>query len=295
LFPQGMLDEMFAAYTLLLEHLATQEQRWQQNLPHLTPPAQLQQRAAINATQAPISPELLHTLFANQVALRPEQPAVIDAQRHLTYSELYQLARQTGHRLRQLGARPNTLVAVVLEKGWQQVVAVLAILQAGAAYLPIDPTLPKERFLHLLEHGQVTLALTHSSLKQSLSWPAGVQQLCLDQQEHTEATLPPLASWQQPQDLAYVIYTSGSTGLPKGVMIDHRGAVNTILDINRRFQVGPTDRVLALSSLNFDLSVYDIFGTLAAGGTIVRAGAIRRIGHSSLTSSRSRSGTRCPP
>ena len=79
----------------------------------------------------------------------------------------------------------------------------------------------------------------------------------------------PLEPVQGPEDLAYVIYTSGSTGLPKGVMIDHRGAVNTIVDINQRFGVGPADRVLALSSLSFDLSVYDIFGTLAAGGTII--------------------------
>src|SRR5207244_12468241 len=85
--------------------------------------------------------------------------------------------------------------------------------------------------------------------------------------EQNNATLPvPL---QRPDDLAYVIYTSGSTGQPKGVMIDHQGAVNTILDINERFAVGPQDRVLALSSLSFDLSVYDIFGMLAAGGTMV--------------------------
>src|SRR4030095_7597745 len=79
----------------------------------------------------------------------------------------------------------------------------------------------------------------------------------------------PLPLVQKPEDLAYVIFTSGSTGEPKGVMIDHRGAVNTVLDVNRRFGVGPGDRVLALSSLSFDLSVYDIFGMLAAGGTIV--------------------------
>ena len=92
---------------------------------------------------------------------------------------------------------------------------------------------------------------------------------------------------QQPEDLAYVIFTSGSTGQPKGVMIDHRGAVNTVLDINRRFNVGPNDRVLALSSFSFDLSVWDIFGLLAAGGTIVVpqaavAGAIRNTGRTWL-------------
>src|SRR5260370_3466163 len=93
--------------------------------------------------------------------------------------------------------------------------------------------------------------------------------LSLDLCNPAEATPPVPRKRQKPEDLAYVIYTSGSTGLPKGVMIDHRGALNTVLDINQRFDINPADRVLALSRLSFDLSVYDIFGLLAAGGTIV--------------------------
>ncbi len=93
-----------------------------------------------------------------------------------------------------------------------------------------------------------------------------INQALTDNDKSLAICFPPV---QSPDDLAYVIYTSGSTGLPKGVMISHRGAVNTILDINQRFGITSTDRVLALSALNFDLSVYDIFGILAAGGTIV--------------------------
>ncbi len=93
----------------------------------------------------------------------------------------------------------------------------------------------------------------------------------MDEETESDATFDKLL--QAREDLAYVIYTSGSTGLPKGVMIDHRGAVNTILDINRRFRVTPDDRVFALSSLSFDLSVYDVFGALAAGAAIVIPGA----------------------
>ena len=93
--------------------------------------------------------------------------------------------------------------------------------------------------------------------------------MCVDQANQMDLDDDPLKPVQGPEDLAYVIYTSGSTGMPKGVMIDHRGAVNTILDINQRFDVNSADRVLALSALNFDLSVYDVFGLLAAGGTIV--------------------------
>jgi amino acid adenylation domain-containing protein len=168
-----------------------------------------------------------------------------------------------------------------MDKGWEQVVAVLGVLVSGAAYLPIDPALPTERLWYLLENGQVELALTQPWLDESLEWPAGVQRLRVEDAAWAGVDEGPLAAVQGPQDLAYVIFTSGSTGQPKGVMIDHRGAVNTILDINRRFGVGPEDRVLALSALNFDLSVYDIFGLLAAGGLVVMpdAGTTRDPAH----------------
>ncbi len=104
--------------------------------------------------------------------------------------------------------------------------------------------------------------------------PPGIEKICVNTAELANECDEALESVQNPEDLAYVIYTSGSTGLPKGVMIDHRGALNTIIDINQRFQIGAEDRVLAVSSLSFDLSVYDIFGTLAAGGTIVIPDAI---------------------
>jgi amino acid adenylation domain-containing protein len=135
--------------------------------------------------------------------------------------------------------------------------------------LPIDANLPRERLWYLLEHGQVSLVLTQSWYDDQLDWPEGIERLCVDRADQMGLDESPLETVQGPEDLAYVIYTSGSTGLPKGVVIDHRGAVNTVVDINQRFGVEPEDRVLALSALNFDLSVYDIFGMLAAGGTIV--------------------------
>jgi len=269
LFPEGLLDDMFDAYLRLLNRLADEDEAWEERAPRLTPERQLEQRASVNATEAPCPPEMLHTLFAAQAARSPEQWAVITSSRRLTYAELDRRARQVGHRLRQLGARPNQLVAIVMEKGWEQVVAALGILYAGAAYLPIDPTVPAERLRYLLQHSEVEVALTQSRIDPRLSWPEGVERICVDSGDLEAIDPAPLAAAQGPEDLAYVIFTSGSTGLPKGVMIDHRGAVNTILDVNRRFQVGPEDRALALSALNFDLSVYDVFGLLAAGGAVV--------------------------
>lgn len=268
LFSPGLLDDLFTAYCDLLHRLAHDATAWHLVRPLPLPAAQAAQRAAVNNTAAPLTADLLHTLFLQQVPNHANQPAVLTAQRTLTYDELYHRANQIGHWLRNQGVRPNTLVAVVMEKGWEQVVAVLGIHFAGAAYLPIDPNLPSERQHYLLRQGEAVLALTQSKLVNQLVWPDGLQTLVVDTLI-PNPTLAPLAVAQQPTDLAYVIYTSGSTGQPKGVMIDHRGAVNTVLDINRRFGVTAQDRVLALSALNFDLSVYDIFGLLAVGGAIV--------------------------
>jgi len=279
-YPEGLLDDLFGAYCHLLERLARDDASFHERPSELVPvpPAQLEQRSRSNATDAPVSTELLHTLFAREARKRPEQVAVATLERRLTYGELFERAERIGQRLRQLGARPKTLVAVVMEKGWEQIAAVLGVLFSGAAYLPIDAGVPAERLHRLLTHGQVELVLTQSWVDSRAAWPAQITRLCVDDDAAWPAFDQPLsAPVQGPEDLAYVIYTSGSTGVPKGVMIDHRGAVNTVLDVNQRFGIGPDDRVLALSSLSFDLSVYDVFGLLAAGGTIVLPDHGRRL------------------
>ncbi|MGG4460874.1 amino acid adenylation domain-containing protein [Brevibacillus porteri] len=272
LFPEGLLADMFTAYCELLHRLTEEDAVWQESAPSQMAVPRLEARIAANDTAAPVSTETLVGLFDKQAACQTDQPAVISTQRTLTYGELADAADQIAKWLRSQGVQPNTLVAVVMEKGWEQVAATLGIMKSGAAYLPIDPLNPEERRSQLLHDGQVQFVLTQSWLDERLGWPLDVERLIVDQMMTRDeaSTVNPVASVAgQPEDLAYVIYTSGSTGQPKGVMIDHRGAVNTIEDINQRFAVGAQDRVLALSNLNFDLSVYDIFGMLAAGGTIV--------------------------
>ncbi|HEY6321973.1 MAG TPA: amino acid adenylation domain-containing protein [Thermoanaerobaculia bacterium] len=307
LFPPGLIDEMFAAFRGLLERLAAAAPEaaagetgeavgalppaWRQDRWELAPAAQLAERAAIHAAASALPappPGLLHTLIAPPSA----RPAVAAPDRVLTYAELHHRAAALARQLRALGARPGTLVAVVMEKGWEQAVAAFGILGSGAAYLPIDPDLPAERRSWLLADGGVEIAVTQPWLEERFAlageWPKTLRRLTVmaeipggaTQEEGAagaagaagaEATggVVEAAPGQSAGDLAYVIYTSGSTGRPKGVAIDHRGAVNTVLDVNQRFGVGPDDRVFALSSLSFDLSVYDLFGTLAAGGTVV--------------------------
>ncbi|NEO98548.1 MAG: amino acid adenylation domain-containing protein [Symploca sp. SIO2E9] len=276
LFPEGLINHMFETYCHFIKQLATSEAAWLETNRQLVPPAQLAQRCLVNATVAPISDQMLHTLFAAQVQVRGNECAIISSQRCLSYQELYELSNQVAHKLRSLGVTPNQLVAVVMEKGWEQIVTVMGILNSGAAYLPIDPTLPKERLWYLLDNGEVQLVLTQSWLNKRLEWLDGVQRICVDTQELAAESKQSLEPVQKPDDLAYVLYTSGSTGLPKGVMIAHRGAVNAINYTNQFFNIGSDDRLLALTALHHDMSVYDIFGILAAGGTLVMPDASAR-------------------
>ena len=280
LFPAGMSRDMFDAFLGLVHRLATDERAWQlgwsENTRLLLPAAHRQQRETVNATDAPLPDGLLNSLVERQAAWRPDQPAVISNRRTLTYEELSRLANRWGRRLRELGARPNTLVAVVMEKGWEQVVGLLGVQHAGAAYLPVDAGLPKERLRYLLENGEVELVLTQSWLDERLEWPERVVRLCVDREVLAEIDDGPLPPIQEPDDLACCIYTSGSTGLPKGVMLTHRGVMNAIVYTNQQFRIGPSDRVLAVTALHHDMSLYDIFGVFEAGGALIMPDASGR-------------------
>lgn len=281
LFPEGLIAEMFEAYCRLLGTLATSEFSWTETTQQLLPSTQWVQREATNATDALISDKLLHEFFAEQVRVQGHKNAVISSQCTLTYQELYERSNQVANRLRHLGVVPNQLVAIVMEKGWEQIVATMGILTSGAAYVPIDPGLPNERLLYLLENSEANIVLTQSWLLETLECTKGIKCLCLDNDDLNQASKAPLSSVQNSDDLAYVIYTSGSTGLPKGVMITHRNVANVVIHTNERFNVCSQDRILALTALNHDLSVYDIFGLLSAGGTIVMpdATAVKDPGH----------------
>ncbi len=220
----------------------------------------------------------LQKLFEDQVVNNPSAIALDAIDKQFTYEQLSFFSNRIGHKLQEAGAKPNTLIAIVMEKGWEQVAAVLGILKSGAAYLPIDPTESEERIFHLLKIGEVQLILTQTKLMNERIWPSYTRCFAVDDDNEWisyPTSIPAIE--QNLAHLAYVIFTSGTTGIPKGVMIDHQGAVNTILDINYRFKISNADKVLAISALHFDLSVYDIFGTLAAGGTLVIPSACESI------------------
>ncbi|MFN8443074.1 MAG: amino acid adenylation domain-containing protein [Caldilineaceae bacterium] len=284
IFPDGLMPSMFEATLRSLHRLATDDASWQElwttTAQQIVPTQQLAQREVINRIAMPVPDALLQTGFSQQAQQRPSQPALITPTKTFTYQELYALSNHWAHYLRDLGAQPNTLVAVVMEKGWEQVVAVLAILQSGAAYLPIDTSVPPERLAYLLQQSNIELVLTQSWLSQQLVWPAGVQQMWIDRAiplarpgNDKPVNDQPLLAPQSPDDLAVVIYTSGSTGVPKGVMLTHRSLLNSIAYTKQRFGISANDAVLALTALHHDMSIFDLFGLLSAGGTIVMPAA----------------------
>jgi amino acid adenylation domain-containing protein len=270
LFPDGMIDAMFGAYVDVVRELCDDERAWRRPAAALAPATDLERRGAANSTAVPVPAGLLHDAFLAQAAARPQAAAVIAPQRTLTYGELDRMSNRVDRWLRGRGVRRGDLVAMVMQKGWEQVVAALAILKSGAAYVPIDAGVPPERLRLLLDSAGISVVLTQSRVEQSTSWPDGTLRLAIDDADadaEGDDALPAVGA--SPDDLAYVIFTSGSTGTPKGVMIEHAGAVNTIADINSRCAISASDRVLGLSAMHFDLSVWDVFGMLAAGGALV--------------------------
>ena len=269
LFPDGFIDGMFAAYCRFLEDLAERPD-WRGPVDDLLTPEDRRILAEMNDTAEPVREDaLLHTELARVAAQQPDHPAVIAPTRTLSYGELDAFANRVGRVLRERGAQPDRPVAIVMERGWEQVVACYGAFVSGAPYLPIDPEYPTERIHYLLEHGQVKIALTQARIDPKVEWPDGIERICVDAPELDAVDSSPLEPAQTPDHLAYVIYTSGSTGAPKGAMIEHRMIVDRMHDVNRVFDVGPEDRAIAVSSMQHDLSMYDMFGMLIAGGSVV--------------------------
>ena len=269
LFPAGMMAALFAAYGGLLRRLAAEPGAWAAPVDLALPEAQAEARRAAVSTRAfEQAGATLHGLFEARARSQPQALALTGPEGDLSYA---QLARRAANLARSLDLQTAQPVALLLPKGQDQVIAALAVLRAGGAYVPICPDWPLKRRNAILRQAAITQAIARAADIQDLQVPKGVTLTPVDanRSDHGTQDWLPAPPRQKPDDLAYVIYTSGSTGTPKGVMIDHRGAVNTILDVNQRFAVSHHDRVLALSALHFDLSVYDIFGTLAQGAAIV--------------------------
>ena len=211
----------------------------------------------------------LHGLFEEQSQSNPDAIAATFGDQELTYRELDARSNQVARHLSELGVGPEVMVGISVERGLDLVIGLVGLAKAGGAYVPMDPAYPIERLEYMIRDCRVGVILTQSHLASGL--PASDARLVLLDECATFDGLDTsrVESGADSQSLAYVIYTSGSTGAPKGVMLNHQGRVNNFLDFNRRFSVGQGDGLIALASLSFDMCAYDVFGTLAAGATIV--------------------------
>jgi natural product biosynthesis luciferase-like monooxygenase protein/amino acid adenylation domain-containing protein len=270
LFVPGVLDDMFAAYVELLTALAQEPSAWADAHREILPSDQAARYTALNDTEGHLPGGLLHEPFLDRARREPDRVAVVGAGTTVTYGELDRTSLAIARALGRAGVLPGHLVGVLADRGAEQVACAIGVLRAGGVYLPLDSGLPAARVARSLEHAGAVALLVPDSMAVEDRAPDGVTVLGFGEAVAAGGTDGPAPEpGTEPGDLAYVIYTSGSTGEPKGVMTDHRGALNTVVDINERFGVGADDRVLALSSLGFDLSVYDIFGTLATGAALV--------------------------
>lgn len=221
----------------------------------------------------------LSTGFVESAASSPDKTALLDGELAFSYGSLLELCHNLTANLLSNRLRDAELIAVILPRGWQQITAVLAILEAGASYVPIEIDTPPERIHAILAQAGIRHAILDTTdVRLAKAIPEHIVQVdfirSLKQSEQIQ--IESETSYRVRQ-LAYVIFTSGSTGTPKGVQISHAAACNTITDINNRFSVSEDDTVFCVSSLAFDLSVYDIFGVLSAGGTLVMSNDQRDI------------------
>jgi amino acid adenylation domain-containing protein/thioester reductase-like protein len=212
----------------------------------------------------------VHALIAEQAARTPDAVALVHAGGTLTYAELDEHANRLADRLRPAGIGPGALVGLCVERSADMAVGLLAVLKAGAAYLPLDPAYPADRLRFLLTDAGARLLLTQTHLRPNLPDFAGPV-VCIDSSEREAFAMErqPVAHVSGSDGVAYVIYTSGSTGTPKGVEVTHRNLVNLCAGVRHLLDVGPADRVFQFTSLSFDVAAEEIFPAWTTGAAVV--------------------------
>ena len=271
LFAPETIQRVAGHFRTLLEHAAVNASDRISRLPLLDMRERHQLLNDWNRSDVPYSRNgCLHTLVAEQAARAPDSISVELGQHHLSYAQLEICANRLAHRLRALGIGPDIPVGVCMERSFDMLLAILGVLKAGAAYLPLDPAYPSERLEYMILNSSTPVILTQAHLSNRLP-NVDIQVVCVDEDWSSIARYP-----EQPPvcdvgagNMAYIIYTSGSTGKPKGVVLEHRNIVNHTLWFNERFGLKPSDRVLQRTSISFDASVWELFSSLTAGATIV--------------------------
>jgi amino acid adenylation domain-containing protein len=214
----------------------------------------------------------LHEFFEAQAERAPDRAALIFNHERLSYRELNARANQLAHHLRSLGAGPDTLVGICMQPSLEMVISALAVLKAGAAYVPLDPAYPSERLTFMISDAQLNLLLTQRRLRGTVADEAiKIIEIDADWSAISRESRESVPARASADNLAYVIYTSGSTGKPKGVMISHRSICNRLLWMQATYPLGETDQLLQKTSISFDASVWELFVPLMSGATLIVA------------------------
>ena len=269
LFDAATVERMLAHFAVLLRGIAARPDAPAAELPLLPEAERLLLDAWLATGRAYPAGQRVHDLFAAQAAKTPDAPALVFGGEAMTYADLDQASNRLANHLRRLGVDVETRVGVCLERTPELIVSLLAVLKAGGAYVPLDPAYPRERLGYMTEDAGVRLVLTTSHLAGRL--PEAVEPVRIDAiRDAVEAESADAPSVDvDPENLSHVIFTSGSTGRPKGVMIRHSSTVVLLHWLRENVSDEERASVLGSTSINFDVSIAEIFGTLCWGGKLV--------------------------
>jgi amino acid adenylation domain-containing protein len=272
LFDAGTIACLAGAYATLAAEMARNPEIPIDELPLVSEEQEAAWFGKSQGASMAVPEEGVDLWIERQAKKSPNAVAVVSGERELTYREVSERSSQLANRLRTLGAGPETVVAVCLERSPELVVAALAVWKAGGAYVPIDPHFPASRVALMLEDSGATVLVTESGLLRRM--PATLPAvICLDRERGSlgrESREAPIASTTG-KALAYVLYTSGSTGVPKGVEITHGALVNFLLSMQREPGLEPDDRLLAVTTFSFDIAGLELYLPLVSGARVVMA------------------------
>ncbi len=276
LFTAGTIRRMLRHFCNLLEGLVEEPEKPVALVSYLSSSERQQLISGWNDTKREYDKagKNLVELLAIAAQEAPDRVAVLHENNEITYAELNRRANQLAHYLKKRGVRPETRIGIALGRTPELIVGLIGILKAGGAYVPLDPTYPQERLQYMVKDAALLLLVTESSYRKTFAGIDGIEILCVDEERvniDREPGSEPGDAGIDAQNLAYLIYTSGSTGVPKGVGITFGNALALVCWAHETFSREELSGVLAATSICFDLSVFEIFVPLTAGGTIVLA------------------------
>ena len=271
LFPKNVLGDMFDSFIELLVSLSDYKV-WENKVDVLTENQKTTRQSEVDAILPLNFPEeTLYDGFIKNVNLIPDKTAIIDSEtgKRISYKELYEISLTVAKHLIDSGVEKGDYIGITLPRGYRQIYAIFGILFAGAVYVPIGIGQPAERRSKIYDQIGIKCVLSDQETTRdceldSLEIKIVDLDIALSSDEKLDKPIK-----VDPFDSAYVIMTSGSTGVPKGVEMMHTSSINTCIDLNEKYDIGKDDTVLMVSAIDFDLSVYDIFGLLHAGGTVI--------------------------